>query len=488
MKVAIYTRFSSNNQTEMSTSAQIRACREFAEHSGMEIYKISSDEAISGTEEKTDARQQYQKLLADARRHCFDMILIHKYDRIARSLEEHVRLSAFMKKEKIPIVAVAQNFGDSIEGDFAKQMMWVLSEYYSKNLSKETKKGHRELALKGLHNGGVPPFGYDVVDRHYVINETEAAYVRRMFDSVIKRQPHTQLIEELKREGIRGKRGKFLSYPSIYEILRNEKYTGTYLYSIDEEADRMDRRTKPNAIRIDNAFPAIISKKTFKEVQEIMDSRKMKGKHSNYLCRGIVYCTCGAKMHATVWRIKGGRKHVYRCKDDCGMKPIPMELVDKAATDYLKEFLSPEMQLKIAAFLRNYKNHQADARSGFEAARRKQIAEKQATYDNLMKNMMSGVLSQEVMKDINDRMTAIKGEIETLEKAEPPKDYTMETILEWLESIKNAPDQRAVELLIKKIIVSRENNKTDFKIVSNLKSVCVEMVAGAGLEPAASGL
>ena len=144
MKVAIYTRFSSNNQTEMSTAAQVRACREFAEHSGMEIYKIYSDEAVSGTEEKTDARQQYQKLLADAKRHLFDMILIHKYDRIARSLEEHVRLSALTKKEKIPIIAVAQNFGDSIEGDFAKQMMWVLSEYYSKNLSKETKKGHKE--------------------------------------------------------------------------------------------------------------------------------------------------------------------------------------------------------------------------------------------------------------------------------------------------------------------------------------------------------
>ena len=76
----------------------------------------------------------------------------------------------------------------------------------------------------------------------------------------------------------------------------------------------------------------------------------------------------------------------------------------------------------------------------------------------------------------------------TLENAEPPKDYTMETILEWLDSIKKAPDQRAMELLIRKITVSRENNKTDFKIESNLKSVCVEMVAGAGLEPAASGL
>lgn len=99
-------------------------------------------------------------------------------------------------------------------------------------------------------------------------------------------------------------------------------------------------------------------------------------------------------------------------------------------------FLSAEMQLKIAAFLRNYKNHQADVQSGFEAARKKQIAEKQAAYDNLMKNMMFGVLAPEVIKEINDRMTAIKGEIETLENAEPPKDYTMETILEWLDPIK----------------------------------------------------
>ena len=93
-----------------------------------------------------------------------------------------------------------------------------------------------------------------------------------------------------------------------------------------------------------------------------------------------------------------------------------------------------------------------------------------------------------MVKDINDRMTAIKGEIETLENAEAPKDYTMETILEWLESIKKAPDQRAVELLIKKITVSRENNKTDFKIESNLKSVCWKWLRGGGLEPPISGL
>ena len=107
MRAAIYTRFSSDRQSELSTQAQVRACREYAESNGIEIVHIYSDEAISGTEEKTDSRLQYQTLLEDAKKKAFDMILIHKHDRIARSLEEHVRLAAFLRKEQIPLVAVA---------------------------------------------------------------------------------------------------------------------------------------------------------------------------------------------------------------------------------------------------------------------------------------------------------------------------------------------------------------------------------------------
>ena len=87
MRAAVYTRFSSDRQSELSTQAQIRACREYAESNGIEIVRIYSDEAISGTDEKTDSRLQYQTLLEDAKKRAFDMILIHKHDRIARSLE-----------------------------------------------------------------------------------------------------------------------------------------------------------------------------------------------------------------------------------------------------------------------------------------------------------------------------------------------------------------------------------------------------------------
>ena len=182
-------------------------------------------------------------------------------------------------------------------------MMWALSEYYIDNLSSEVKKGHKETALKALHNGGYAPFGYDVVEQKYIINELEAAYVEKIFKCALNHEGFTDLIKEMNSAGITGKRGQQIKYSSIYEILRNEKYTGTYLFCQEEEKDRQKRRTKDSAIRIEDALPKIISKDVFDEVQKIMDSRKQTGKKAGYLCSGLVYCAdCGAKMHADTFR------------------------------------------------------------------------------------------------------------------------------------------------------------------------------------------
>jgi len=483
LKAAIYTRFSSDHQSELSTQAQVRACSEFASNSGMDIYRIFSDEAISGTEEKTDQRAQYQAMLADAKQHRFDVLLIHKYDRIARSLEEHVRLSKMMEKEKIPIIAVAQNFGASIEGDFAKQMMWVLSEYYSKNLSKEVRKGHREIALKGLHNGGPAPFGFRIVDQKLVIEETEAVWVRKMFDAALNRKGEKGIIRELKEAGVRGRSGKEIKYPQIYEILRNEKYAGIYVYSVEGCRHRKTRLETEGAIRIDGAIPAIVDKNTFYEVQNIMDERKQCGRKQNeYLCSGLVYCKCGAKMHIHRANDRKGGKYVYyACSDNCGALTVREDAVNKAVTDYLKEFLSDAMQLKIAHFLRSYKDHKKDCRQSYAAVVRKQIAAKQNEYDNLVKNLSAATFAPEVISDLNNRLKAIRTEIITLETAEPPEEYTTSTILEWLKAIKAAPDQRAVHLLIDRIEVSSDKEKTDINVTSTLMSVG-EMVAAIRFE------
>lgn len=184
----IYARFSSENQSELSIEAQIRACLEYAERHDLTVLEVYADEAVSGRGISTAKRKGYQRLLHDIQKGRASVILCHQYDRLARDLREQVNLNAAMKEIGVRIIAVAQDLGESKESRLLlRPLIWSLSEYYSENLAFETRKGLRETALKALHTGGTPPFGYDVVDQRYVLNQLEAHYVRKYM------MPHSQV-------------------------------------------------------------------------------------------------------------------------------------------------------------------------------------------------------------------------------------------------------------------------------------------------------
>lgn len=445
----------------------------YAAHKQYNVIAVYTDEAISG---KTANRAQYQKLLRDCLKGTFDTILIHKYDRIGRNLGEHVNLTAKLDKLGVQLVAVAQDFGNTAESKIMRSLMWSLSEYYTDNLAAETRKGLKENALKGLHNGGVPPFGYDVIDKRYVINELEAEYVRRIFDAALHREGFKEIIQEMAECGITGKRGKPIQYTQIYEMLRNEKYTGVYAYSVEEEKNRADRRTKPNAIKIENALPVIIDKAQFEEVQKIMNERRQTGRKAGYLCSGLVYCECGAKMHGMKSVRKGHEYRYFICSKKCGAPSVRMEDVDSAAIAYLHALLSDENQEKISEALREYKGGERERVEDFNTILKKKIAEKEEQYNALLANLSTGALPAAVVADIGNKMNELKAEIECLQNTEPPKDYTVEQIRAWLEALKNSPDEAAVHLLIERIDIK---SKTAFNIQSTLKAVLCETGCGS---------
>lgn len=475
MNAVIYARYSSDNQREESIDAQIRACKEYAAAHSLNIIDVYADEAISGKGSKTAQRARYQKMLRDCKNGMFQYILVHKYDRIARNVGEHVNLSAKLSELGVELIAVAQDFGHGNESKLMKALTWALSEYYIDNLADETRKGLKENAEKALHNGGYPPFGYDVIDKKYVINEFEAAYVRRIFRAALEKRGYKDIIEELAERGVTGKRGKPIKYTQIYEMLRNEKYTGVYTYSPKQEKKRQDRRTKPNAIRIENALPIIIDKALFEEVQKIMNERKQTGNKANYLCSGLVYCECGAKMHGMKSERKGHTYHYFVCSKKCGAPSVRMETVDNAAREYLVKLLSEENQQRIAAAMRSYKGAESERVEDFNAILKSRIQEKQERYNNLMQNLSTGVLPPEVVADMGAEMNALKAEIECLKNTEPPKDYTVEQITSWLETLKNNTDETAVRLLIERIDIK---NKTEINIHSTLNSVLGDIGCG----------
>ena len=469
MRAVIYARFSTDKQREESIEAQERACREYAAAHKYTVVELYADRAASG---KNDRRPNFQRMMRDAKSQRFDVVLVHKYNRFARRMSDHVRYEDKLNSYGIQLIAVAEDFGTGKEAVIMKALMRSLSEYYIIDLSDEVKKGHRENAMKAMHNGGVAPFGYDVVNQKYVINEFEAAYVRRMFNCASEGLGFTVLVEEMESAGVHGKRGKPIKYSQIYDILRNEKYTGVYLYCPEQESSKMLQRSKPSAIRIEGAIPPIISKEQFMEVQKIMDSRKLPGRKSNYLCSRLVFCgECGAPMHG----ITTGKYQYYYCKNHCGNPNAKMETIDNAAKNYLHELLMPKNQQIIAEALKRYQATDKYREEDFYDSLRKQIAEREEKYNALLTNLSSGALPPEIVADIGSRMQQLKAEIEALRDSKPDKDYTVEHITAWLESLRQSPDEKAIRLLIERITVK---NRTDVSIQSTLTSILGNLGCG----------
>ncbi|HRJ13158.1 MAG TPA: recombinase family protein, partial [Alphaproteobacteria bacterium] len=86
MRVAIYARYSSDNQRDASIEDQIRICREHARHQGWQVVETFADHAISGA---SFLRPEYQRMLELARKGVFEIVLAEAMDRLSRD-QEHI--------------------------------------------------------------------------------------------------------------------------------------------------------------------------------------------------------------------------------------------------------------------------------------------------------------------------------------------------------------------------------------------------------------
>lgn len=104
-----------------------------------------------------------------------------------------------------------------------------------------------------------------------------------------------------------------------------------------------------------------------------------------------------------------------------------------------------------------------------------QITEREQKYEALLANLSSGALPADVVADVGATMQRLKDEIDVLRDAKPEKDYTVDNITTWLESLRQAPDEKAIRLLISKISVK---NRTDVSIDSMLTSILGNLGCG----------
>jgi DNA invertase Pin-like site-specific DNA recombinase len=164
MRAVIYCRVSTEEQAEEGPSieAQQRLARQFCRHKG---WKMVGEYVDKGWSARTMKRPQLQDMLAEAHAGRFDVIVVHKLDRLSRSLSDMLKLVGELAHIKVTFASVSEDFDfTSSIGKVLLALLGAFAQYFIDNLQEETKKGKRERALKGLYNGSLS-FGYQRVAR-----------------------------------------------------------------------------------------------------------------------------------------------------------------------------------------------------------------------------------------------------------------------------------------------------------------------------------
>ncbi|HVB79572.1 MAG TPA: recombinase family protein [Candidatus Binataceae bacterium] len=204
IRVALYARYSSDNQRDASIEDQLRICREHAERQGWTVVDNYSDRAVSGA---SMLRPGIQELLQDAQRRRFNIVLAEALDRISRDQEDVAAVFKRLRFADVTIATIA-------EGDISELhvgLKGTMNALFLKDLAAKTHRGLRGRVEAGKAGGGLC-YGYRVVKRldaageavhgEREIDEQQAAIVRRVFGAFAAGKSPRALARDLNAEKV----------------------------------------------------------------------------------------------------------------------------------------------------------------------------------------------------------------------------------------------------------------------------------------------
>lgn len=158
MRAFCYLRVSTRDQLDgYSLAAQERALRDYCAAHGWDAPTLWTDAGRSGYTDSTEQRPQFAAMLHAAEAGGCDVILVHKLDRFARSLITTLRELRRLERAGVGFISLAEQMDFSTPiGRVILSVLAAFAEYFSANLSRETKKGLAERAAAGYRHATIP--------------------------------------------------------------------------------------------------------------------------------------------------------------------------------------------------------------------------------------------------------------------------------------------------------------------------------------------
>lgn len=363
-RAAIYLRVSTSYQADRdSLPMQRKDLVGYCEYAlNISDYTVFEDAGYSG---KNTDRPAFQKMMMQIRNGMYSHLLVWKIDRISRNLLDFAQMYEELKTLGVTFISRNEQFDTSTAmGEAMLKMVLIFAELERKTTAERVTATMISRANDGTWNGGRVPFGYDYnkETQTFSINGDESYIVLQMYDLYEKTDSLVRTARELNKLGYVSRQHNPFSPVSIWIILRNPWYVGTYRYNYYKIPGRRAVKEESEWVVIENHHSPLVSKERFDHVQKMLDSnaryrntpgRSSKQKNVN-IFSGLIWCSCcGAAFTASPGKLhaSGYRPTKYGCPN-----------VRKTKTCNAKYTSDPV----IGEFLLNFILNVINAQKGFE--------------------------------------------------------------------------------------------------------------------------
>jgi DNA invertase Pin-like site-specific DNA recombinase len=453
-RVALYARYSSDQQREASIEDQLRLCRIYAEKQGWVVAGTYHDRAVSGA---SLTRPGIQALLADALRGGLEVVLAEALDRISRDQEDVAGIFKRMAFAGVKIITLS-------EGEITHLhvgLKGTMNALFLKDLADKTRRGLRGRIEAGKAGGGLC-YGYDVVRRNDAagepmrgersINEAEAKIVRRIFREFAAGKSPRAIALKLNREAAPGPFGHSWGDTTIRGhasrgngILNNELYVGRLVWNRQRfikdpsTGKRVSRRNPESewirtevpelrivedalwqAVKARQAELAKLFEATTTGVREARAKRFNMTRRPVFLLSGLLTCGCCQGKYGIIMNDRYGCLNHHRRGTCSNVRTIRRPVIEQRALSGLTEKLvSAEAVAEAVRAYHEELNRQNHKRRAQIDADRKALPKIERAINGIMAAIEDGMY-QPAMKARMAELEHQKEEIEARLRAAPP--------------------------------------------------------------------
>ncbi len=485
MNIAAYCRVSTDKEDQLnSLEAQKEFFIEYVNRTGDNLVKLYADEGISGTKIKN--RKEFLKMMSDAEKGLFDMVVVKDISRFARNTVDLLQNIRKLKALGIETQFLTANMTSMGNSEFVLTIFGALAQEESANTSKRVKFGKKLNAEKGRVPNIV--YGYDKTIGDYFnlsINKKEADVIKQIFKWYTEEgYGAVKIANMLNEKGLKTKRNCSWSQNAICRILTNELYTGKVVNGKEEIIDFLSGRRKEKDetqwFVVEKENLRIIDDDTFKKARDILNSRHNAFKitherqSNKHLFSTLIKCKeCGWSFRRVVKKYKNTyirwvcSSHNGRGADSC---PNAQTIDEDELIEVIEEYFAGVLKQKkkvIDSVLMEFKKVYKEKDENME--REKEITQNIAKLNKARQKYMDMYTDDLITREeLNEKIGGAKKEIEKLEDELRVISYYL-TKGDRLEEILNATFKEVEDItdvrqmtnaqlrsIIKKIEVDKE--------------------------------